>query len=270
MYGPDPSEATVKVARDGTKRAPLCLVHVARAEEELTVGKARWRMAQFIGEEIKRLLDDAAQFRFVDPETGEVRALLPGDCCVLVRRRASARAIEEKLRQLGIPYTFYKKPGIYQSAEALHTSLMLGALADPDAARALHPALLSRFFGYLPHELAAQPAAVEQATREPFENWRELCRRRRWAELFRSLLEDTGLACREALQPDGDRRLANYRQLFQELGRLAESEALDVAGLREQLDLRRSRSLAVGGDEDLHQIDTERPKVILIDRKSVV
>ncbi len=261
---PEPGDATVKVARDGTKRAPICLVHAARAEEELTVGKARWRMAQFIGEEIKRLLDDAAQFRFVDPETGEVRGLQPGDCCILVRRRASARAIEEKLRQLGIPYTFYKKPGIYQSAEALHTSLMLGALADPDAARALHPALLSRFFGYLPHELAAQPAAVEQATREPFENWRELCRRRRWPELFRSLLEDTGLACREALQPDGDRRLANYRQLFQELARLAESETLDVAGLREQLDLRRSRSLAVGGDEDLHQIDTEKPKVILM------
>ncbi len=257
----------VRVARDGTRRSPLCLVHVDKPglpDAKLTVAQARWRMARFIGEEIERLLAAPDQFQFLDPETKQVRGLQPGDCCILVQRRATAKPIEQRLRELGIPYTFYKQPGIYQSAEALHTSLVLGALAEPDATRALHPALLSRFFGYLPHELVADPAGVEHATREPFERWRELCRLRRWPELFRRLLEDTGLACREALQPDGERRLANYRQLFLELVSLAEEQTLDIAGLREQLDLRRWRSVAVEGDEDLHHIDTERPKVVLM------
>ena len=124
---------------------------------------------------------------------------------------------------------------------------MLGALASPDAARSLHPALLSRFFARTPRELAQDPVAVEQEVRGHFERWRELCRDRRWSALFRSLLEDTGLVYRETLATDGDRRLANYRQLFQELASLAETQSLDVAGLREQLDLRRRRSVAVGG-----------------------
>ncbi|MBT3286185.1 MAG: UvrD-helicase domain-containing protein [Victivallales bacterium] len=258
----------VGVARDGTRRPPLCLIHLNEpglATTRLTIARARWRLAHFIGAEIARLLAEPEQFRFVIPGEGEcLRELSAGDFCILVRRRASARPIESVLRELGVPYTFYKKPGIYQSAEALHTSLMLGALADPDAARALHPALLSRFFGRTPGELAQNPAGVEHETRGYFERWRERCRERRWSLLFRSLLEDTGLVFREALEPDGDRRLANYRQLFQELAALAERQSLDVAGLREQLDLRRRRSVAVGGEEDLHHLDTERPKVTIM------
>jgi exodeoxyribonuclease V beta subunit len=240
------------------------VVHVDQPAAELTLAKCRWRMAQFIGEEVARLLANRNEFQFQDPDTAEVRTLSPADLCILVRRRASAGPVEEKLRSLGIPYTFYKKTGIYQAPEALHTSLLLGALANPDAAQALHPALLSRFFGRTPRELAERPAEVEQATREHFERWRELCRERRWARLFHALLEDTGLAFREAGQPDGDRRLANFRQLFHDLVGLAEREALDVVGLREQLDLRRRRSVAVDSEEDLHHLDTEAPKVTIM------
>jgi exodeoxyribonuclease V beta subunit len=257
----------VRVARDGTRRSPICLFHLdipGVEDQKLTASQARRRLARSIAQEIEYLLADPKAFQFVDPDTDKVRELLPSDLCVLVRRRATARGVEEELRTRGIPYTFYKKTGIYQSAEALHTSLLLGALADPDATHSLQPALLSRFFGRTPRELAQNPAEVEQATRHHFVRWRELCRERRWAQLFAGLLEDTGLACREALEADGDRRLANFRQLFHDLVVLAESESLDVAGLREQLDLRRRRSVSVDGEADLHHLDTEKPKVTLM------
>src|SRR5262249_43196569 len=92
--------------------------------------------------------------------------------------------------------------------------------------------------------------------------WRELADERRWGELFRSLLEDSGVMFDRWDAGDADRRLANYRLIMQTLEQAACGHDLDAAGVLELFEQMRRRP--PDDDSDLQPIETDQPKVRIL------
>lgn len=242
---------------DRTGRKPLTLVRLTSTPMAL----ARVNFSKFVAAEIKRLLPDSGRAIQLVMKKKE-RALRADDIAVLILKRAEARPIEAALREWGIPYSFYKKAGIWQSDEALHLLLILKALARPDDVDAFKKMLLSRIIGFRPDVISR----VSEGSGLPLEpllrRWRHLLERRRWTELFASILEETGSLLSEASEADGDRRVANFRYIAHALACEAYRSGLDILDIVQFL---RQKRTASGEDESgLQPIETEEPKVKLM------
>jgi len=271
---PEEAERQTRLYRDETGRAAITVVDLGREDSG---SRARSRMARFIAKEIKRLLEPAAEAgavgsRLVIGMGGEIRPLCAGDICIAVRAKHEAVPIEKELSQARIPYSFYKKPGLYESAEALHLDVLLSAIADPADESALAKALLTDFF-HVPLERLAEYRDLppDHPIRTLFRRWNELAEGRRWAKLFQSILEDTSVLLspgKSTESPDSkefdpyrDRRITNYQHIVQELLRDAIQMRLDFAGVCEHLGRLRRKTAPRERDEDLHRLETEQPKV---------
>ncbi|HYF48261.1 MAG TPA: UvrD-helicase domain-containing protein [Planctomycetota bacterium] len=246
-----------RLDRDDSGRSALSII---RFGSEVSGGRARCEMAQFIAAECARLLKKPA-IHFTRRETS--RDITAGDIAILFFRRAEAAPIEDALRAMKVPYTFYKKSQMWSSDEAVHMWYALSALAEPEDSAAWRKMLLTRFFGVLPQETRALD---EIGTDHPFmalvQRWRELCSRMDWAELFRSMLEDTGLLPAEAREFDGARRVANWRFIAHTLAQDAYANGLDISEVRELL--RSKRNLPDFDESNLHPLESERPAVKLM------
>ncbi len=233
---------------------------------DLTSKQGRTAWFELIADETLRLLEPGALLIGERSSNGRMttRGLRADDICVLVRSNAEAQAIEQVLRDRRVPYTYYKKPGLYQSDEAMHLACLLHALAAPADSAALRMGLLSRFFALdLGETQAFEALPQSHRAKQLLDRWLRLSAERRWARLFRSMLTDSGLLLREAEQFDGERRLTNFEQIMQDLHRHACEENLDILGVWNCLDNQRRQNVTVSEEADLHRRETETPKVQL-------
>jgi exodeoxyribonuclease V beta subunit len=260
VHAPDEKDRRFHLRRDQdqTGRAALSLVDLSSAEK---LSQARRQMAGFIAHEIRRLLiaaDGKPRLEFKEKES--VCSLGANDICILVARRREAAPVLEALRAARIPYTFYKQTGLWQSAEALHLGYVLRALARSGDVLAFRKALLTQFFRVRPEVLScSEELPSGYAPRELFLHWCGLARERRWAELFQSLLEDTGLLFHVSQAADADRRRANYSHLCQTLAQVAYGQDLDLLGVLDLLEQQRNQPGE--DDSDIQPLETDRPKV---------
>ena len=256
---PDGKRPEATVDRTGRKA-----ISVVRFRDGTNAAQASRQLAAFTADEIQRLLrpaDGKAALQYT--HKGESRDLRADGIAILLFRRFDSRWIEEQLRARGIHYTFYKKTGIWQSDEAVHLHLVLKALARADQPEFFRQMLLTRFFSVAPESVSAyEHSAQSEPLHRLFLRWRELCDRRRWAELFRSMLDDTDTLAYEFRAFDGSRRIANFRYIAQELARSAYERGLSLLDLAELLEQKRKTS---GEDESgLQPLETERPAVKLM------
>ncbi|NOY74742.1 MAG: UvrD-helicase domain-containing protein [Kiritimatiellaeota bacterium] len=186
---------------------------------------------------------------------GERRFLTPSDICFLVRSKSEAPFIEEALKRRGIPSSFYKKPGLYASNEALQFQIILSALAKPDG-RGMRKALLSIFFRVRPEELPGLEGAPDPNLEARWLRILELALKREWPSLFRELLENSGACFTVA---DTPRQAANLKQIARELTYEAVKKNLDATTLLGQLNDKMKSSQST--DEALHERDTDKPAV---------
>ena len=253
-----PENDCPRLDKDESRRRALTVLEFG---EDVAMADARAQTAEFIAAECARLLSGRA-IHFTRPKK-ESRDLRASDIAVLFFRRSEAAPVEDALRKRGIPYTFYKKSQMWSSDESVQMWYLLSALAEPENRAAWRKMLLTRLFGVRAAELRAFD---EVSPEHPFmgivQRWRELCARREWAELFRSMLEDTGLLADEARQPDGSRRVANWRFITQSLAQDAYARGLDIVEVRELL--RERRQLPAFDDSNLHPLETEQPTVKLM------
>jgi exodeoxyribonuclease V beta subunit len=257
----EPSENNPKIGvyADTTNRATLNLVDLG--PEPLNVGPARHALGRFIRDEIATLLKEPSCFQHHDSSTGQPRELRADDICVLVEKRATAKLLTNLFRKAGIPCTIYNQPGLYQSEEARHLAHLLAWMARPDDEALLKKALLTRFFALEQSELLTHSLLADRLVQRFSTRWEEQCQKRQWARLFESFAYDTGLFFREAKQDDGERRMANFEQLFQELTQAANSQNLDAVGLQALLDQQRHKSVSLEQDSDLYRQESEKPMV---------
>ncbi len=249
---------------DASGRAAVVPVHIMRPGEKgkLEVDEARYRTARFIAKEISRL-------------TGSGGIILPGragqgprplcldDICVLIQKNDDFRLISRLLRAEGIPHAQYKQKKLYESAEAENVLVLLKAISRLGAgpgSQSIDSVLLTRFFLDRPDPAdMLEPERRNHAART-LEAWRALAIDRNWAMFFEAISRDTALFVREAAEFDGERRLANFRQIFGELASFADSGSLDLHGLIGRIEQLKAGS----GDEEestMARLESEQPRV---------
>ncbi len=254
---PDENDLPAVLAADGSRRPVLNVVDL---RGPASPRQAKPILARFIAREIRYLVDRGGIE--IQAKDDAPRPLDFGDICILVRGKADAFFLEPELTDLGIPYSFYKKPGLFLSDEALYLSLVCHAIFDPGSIPDVKKALLTPFFAYEPTDLFAyETLPVSHPLKQLLFHWNDLARRRKWGLLFQSLMEDSGLLFREAESRDWDRKYTNYRQIFEHLEAVAYRNNLDFRGLSALLDSYRKQTVGAQDDADIHQIETEAQKV---------
>lgn len=245
------------VAKDDTGRAGLNLIDLRR---ETSSPRAKKALSRFIASEISRLA--AGKALWLVKKGGTQRLLDYGDIAVLVRNKAEARFIEQDLRAANIPFSFYKKPGLFQSEQAEELSLVLHAVMDPGNGDKVKKALLTPFFEADPLFLYTyNDLPVTHPVRQLLLLWNDLAAKRRWRPLFQSLLEASGLIFRLSPQPEWDRIHTNFSQIFEQLESDAYRRNLDFRAVLALLDSYRNQTLTAEEGANIHQIETEARKV---------
>jgi len=254
---PDENDLPAILAADRSRRPVLNVVDL---RGPASPGQAKPILARFIAREVRYLVDCGGIE--IQAKNDAPRPLDFGDICILVRGKPDAFFLEPELTDLGIPYSFYKKPGLFLSDEALYLSLVCHAVLDPDSIADVKKALLTPFFAYKPNDLFAyETLPVSHPLKQLLYHWNDLARSRKWGLLFQSLMEDSGLLFREAESRDWDRKYTNCRQIFEHLEAVAYRNNLDFRGLSALLDSYRKQTVGAQDDADVHQIETEAQKV---------
>ena len=265
VHAPDADLRATRVEKDVTNRAALTIVDLS-LYDRLKVAHKQY--VRFVAHEIQRLLtgDGSQPALSFGHKTNPVRPIHAGDIGVLVMKRAEAEPLTQAFDRAGIPYSFYKQTGLWQTDEAMHLEVLLQTLARPDDRSALRKALLTCFFRVKPNELLrTSDVPALHSTRQLFQAWIGHAENRQWSALCRSLLEDTGLLFLTPVGGDnGPMRtfvanIATLQHLLAAVAQAGHGRNLDLSGILEWIrDLRAQRET---GEADLVPIEAERSKV---------
>jgi exodeoxyribonuclease V beta subunit len=254
---PHESELPLGLTKDGSRRGELNILDLRSCR---TVRGARVKLAGFIASEIRYLVQAAGIV--LSPRNETERGLDYGDICILVRGKADMDLLEPELAARGIPYSFYKKPGLFQSEAAEALSLMFHAILDPLDLVAVKKALLTPFFNGTVQDIQAyDQLSATHPVRKLLLSLQQLARQRKWGALFQSLWEDSGLLFRQSSQPDWDRTFTHFNQIFEHLQIMGHQLNLDSRGLCAYLDACRNQTASVDTEANLHPIETEERRV---------
>ncbi len=254
---PEGKERPESLAADNSGRPVLNIIDLSESGNS---APARQQMAEFIAREI-RYLTRKCRIGLKKKDEPE-RPLDFGDMCILIRGKTDVPFIEKELLNLNIPYSYYKKPGLFLSDEAFYLSCVFHAVLDPGNLSEVKKALLTPFFQFRLTELYAYDSLpLSHPVKQIFRQWNEYAVSRKWSFLFQSLIEESGLLFRESERNDWDRTCTNYRQLFEYLTDSAYRKNLDFRGICALLDSHRKQIISEDGEADIHQIETEARKV---------
>ncbi len=208
-------------------------------------------LALQMAQTIKNQLINQIEFRL----KGERRTLVASDICVLLRGKKDAVFIEQALQQLKVPYSYHKKQDLYQSTEAIHFHVMLTALARPHEHQRINNALASLFFDLEPQQLDDFAHEKLSQINHLWLQVKEALTLKNWVKVFDLLLNDSGAMFRHR---HNTRRIANIKQLKQELLTVALQQNLEANGLLKTFQHWRENRAS---DESLHHKDTEQAAV---------
>ncbi|HUV49633.1 MAG TPA: 3'-5' exonuclease, partial [Anaerolineae bacterium] len=254
---PEKKDNLTLLSLDESKRGVLNIVDFSKASSH---SLARLQLAKFIAKEIQHLIS-FANIKLVQKGKEEKR-LSFGDICILVRAKSDVPLIESELSSLAIPYTYYKKPGLFQSDEAFYLSMIFHAILDPVNSTDVKRALLTPFFRFKPAALNAyEKLPHSHPLKQMLFKWNEYALSRDLSLLFQSLINDSGLLFREAEKVFWEREYTNYRQIFEYLEQTAYLKNMDFRQLTSLLDGYRKDTVRADQDADIHQIETEEEKV---------
>ena len=258
-YPPDDDKRQTRSENDSTNRAALTIVDMGQWDR---LKVAQKQFARFAAHEIQRLLAGGSERPMLSlaQKSRPLRPLDAGDFCILVMKRTDAEPIMQALDLAGIPHSFYKQTGLWQSEEALHLDVLLRTLARPDEPASFRKALLTCFFRIKPIDLIRDPdVPTQHPARKLFQTWLGYVENRQWSALCRSLVEDTGLLFAAPGDADANRRLTNLRNLLPMLEQAGHGANLDLLGMLEWM--RQRRELRDPTDGDVHPVEVGRPKV---------
>lgn len=255
--GSPPREMSLaEIKADASDRAMLNIVDLS---ESPSPRPAKLRYARFVARELRHLVKSKIR---IQEKGGQERSLGFGDMAILVRTKSDVPFLEEALTRERIPYAFYKKPGLFESDEAVYTRLVFHAVLDPGDGSAVKKALLTPFFGWGLQDLYAwDDMPPTHPVKEILFKWNGLALTRKWGFLFQSLVEDSGLLVREGGGSRWDRAYTNYRQIFEFLEEAAYRKNLDFRRVCALLEFLHTPSTEMEEGVDIHQIETEAQKV---------
>ena len=249
-----PSNTIYDIPRNNVTRAPMTVVTINNVEK---IPIAVSQFAEFISFEIDNLVKNEL---IIEKEIN--RSLDFGDLCILVRKKSEVPIIEKKLDDLNIPHAYYKKPGLYQSEEAIELLYLFRFIERPNNISALKKALLTSFFN-IPIEKIDSYSDIDydHPIRVLGSKWYETALKKKWSQLFQSIIEDSGFIVRELNKSNSERKLGNYRHIMQNLEILAYEQNLDFPSVINCLDSLRLQIVEIETESDLHRIESGKAKV---------
>lgn len=254
---PDEDKRVLRITRDHSDRGFLNIFDLRDAPSPKA---SKTLLAKHIAEEINHLVCTGHGIHYW--HHGEKTSLSFGDICILVRGKSDMPFLEDQLDGRNIPYSYYKKPGLFASREAYYLSLVFHAINEPANIINFHKALLTPFFAFKPEDLHfAQEMAPSHPVKRLVLQWHHWSFLKKWSVLFQSLLEDSGLIFRESIKSDWERTFTNYRQILEHLQETAYHQNLDFRAMTALLDGYVKGTSNPGQEADLHQIETEDLKV---------
>jgi exodeoxyribonuclease V beta subunit len=198
----------------------------------------------------------------IDRRDGRERNVAPGDITVLVPRNDDATRMQRALAAAGIPCVAAARGSVYATAEAVHLAWLLEALLAPADEGRLRAVLASPLFGLDANALAALDTDLDahRTWQDRLQRW--LARARRHGPM--ALVGDlcAAQAPRLLAEPDGERRLANYLQLAEDL-QAGAGGALGLAGVLAELQ-RRIEAADPGNDAEGLRLETDAARVRIL------
>ncbi|MGR3219868.1 MAG: UvrD-helicase domain-containing protein, partial [Candidatus Anammoxibacter sp.] len=259
-----PDEAGVLINNSG--KVPFTVVNITgncnealKKKLESSIRLAQMRMAEFAAHEIDHIINT----EIVKDKKGE-RPLDYNDICILVRKKKEVPAIERALDELQIPHTYYKKPGLYQSDEALELAYLFRAIEKPNSVSALKKALLTPFFKIDIGDLHKyEDVSPSHIIKRLISKWNEYVLARRWSCLFQSIMQDTGafLKIREQEGCNADRKLTNYTHILQNLEDIAGDQNMDFSDIINTIENYRLQKTEIEKETDLHKTESDKSNV---------
>ena len=166
------------------------------------------------------------------------RPLRPADIAVLVRSNRQAGQIQEALQRLGVKAVLHSRASVFQSSEAAQLSILLHGLLEQAGDARRRAALITDLLACRPADLPALEADEKtwQSWMAAFNRWGLWWRERGFMAMMRAISEERGVAVRLLAQPDGDRRLTNFRHLVELLHGRERQEHLQPPALLQSLD----------------------------------
>ncbi|MGB7568906.1 MAG: UvrD-helicase domain-containing protein, partial [Chitinivibrionales bacterium] len=187
---------------------------------------------------------------------------------VIVEAHGLAEPFLERFQADGIPAVKYKMQGVFQSAMARDLHALLRAVLQPagDPAPRL-AALLTRFFN-------RHPATIEpekdlrpcknmsgDCISHALDDWVFLSAKRLWSRLFSSIQERTGVRERLVRLADGERALADLRQVIDYCIEKLYQDNYSLQQLVEHLGRLLEEKETVGQDKNLYTLATDQSSV---------
>lgn len=224
------------------------------AADELRRIYARW-----IADELVTLLGDGES----TPEFGGAtkEKLKPSDVYVLTYSNREATQMGRALREVNIPFAFYKLDGLFQTDEARHVLDLLRWLESPSDRSRLKRVLLTPFFASSLIDVAALGNESVPALDELYDRWMPWIVGRRYDRLFSSLVAETGIIVRELLRTDSERELTNYLHLFDILREEGLADSLSLSELARRLEMRLESRFEGEGETDIQRLESDREAV---------
>lgn len=221
--------------------------------------EAEERITADLAAEIARLLRSDARL--------DGRPLRPNDFAVLTRSNRQAVLVQSTLRDAGIPSAIGKAGDVFETEELAELQLFLRAVLQPGDLMRVRGALATRFVGHDLATLRAIDGDDEQFDREiaRLDRWRRAWLRSGFVPMIEQAMHELGVVRRFLAMPGGERRLTNFRQLFELLHDAEHGSRLSPEGLFEWLQHERAhkddldytlRELRLESDGDAVQILT--------------
>ncbi|HSR57325.1 MAG TPA: UvrD-helicase domain-containing protein, partial [Candidatus Binataceae bacterium] len=247
---------------DGKSIVPITLLRYAPSGGKGSAARMRAGLGRHIASEIHRILSDP-YCHITIAEHGVTHPIEARDIFILTRSGTESVEIGSYLREAGVPFAFYKKAGLFQTAEAYDVLDILRAIEAPGSQSRRLRAWASPFFA-VPYKslFGYTEAAAGHPLNERLYEWKTLAEREKFAELFDRLLDDTGLVSRELFEANSERELTNYLHLFEVLLEIALRERLSLGEIIVRLDSFISGiALPAGLDSDIQRLESERSAV---------
>lgn len=238
---------------------------------EGSAGTRRSTMARWTSLVIRTLV--GKHIAVPDGGTWTERPLDYRDFAVIVESHSAARPFLERFQEDGIPAVKYKMEGVFQSPMARDLHAILRAILHSEGGPAPRlAALLTRFFNRRPADIDPEKA-LEFCTggagcngdrlciAHALEEWTACAERRLWSRMFSSIEGRTGVRERLIRLADGERHLADLRQVVDHCIEKLCRGNLTLEQLVEHLGRLLNEEESAGQDKNLFTLATDRSSV---------
>jgi exodeoxyribonuclease V beta subunit len=215
-----------------------------------------------IANAIRRIIHEPAHAITICDEGRAPRKITAQNVYVLTRSNRDSVEMSKHLRDVGVPFAFYKQDGLFQTREASYVLDVLRGIDQPGRRSARLKAWATPFFAvdYADLDRLADEHTAHPMYERLFE-WRALAEAERFADLFDALLNQSGLAERLLLS-DGRRELTNYEHIFEILTRDASRRGVSLGEIIDQLNAYiAERATPPGDDQNIQRVETDRDAV---------